>query len=584
MDIWRALSLLGGVALFLYGMELLGAALKKLAGGRMQETLEKLTSSRVKGFMLGLITTAVIQSSSATTVMVLGFINSGLMQIGQACGVIIGANVGTTVTAWLLSTTGVSGTSIIANLLKPSSFVPVLALIGVAQRMFSKKESTRNVASILLGFSVLMFGMEVMSDAVEPLSSDPSFLNLVTMLSSPIAGLLMGVAMTAVLQSSSAAVGILQALSMTGVISFGTTVPILMGQNIGASMPVLISAIGAKRETKRTSLLYLLFNVFGAVLIMILYYVMCAFATDEFLHTAMNPLTIACLHTGCKALMTVVLLPLSDVMIRFTYLLVRETRTPEEDEILDERLFKTPAVAVEQSRRATMKMANTANDAFLNAVELLFAFHSDQAREVEQMEEKLDHYEDKLGTYLVKLADCPLTLADSREDTLLLHLIGDFERIGDHSVNIKEAAEELMSKKVSFSVEAESELKVLLRAVQDMLRMVIAAFAENDIPRAKCIEPLEQVVDDLTKEVKTRHIERLRAGKCTIELGFVLSDLTANLERVADHCSNIAAALIETSMGSMEMHDYTEHVTESAEFRELYRKYRKEYALPAVEK
>ncbi len=580
MDIWRILNLLGGVALFLYGMELLGVALKKLAGGKTQKKLEKLTSNRLKGFFLGLITTAVIQSSSATTVMILGFINSGLMKIGQACSVIIGANVGTTVTAWLLSTAGVSGTSVIANLLKPSAFVPVLALVGVGLRMFSKRDNMRNVASILLGFSVLMFGMEMMSDAVEPLSNDPLFLNLLTVFSGPLAGLLIGLMMTVVLQSSSAAVGILQALSMTGVISLGTTIPIIMGQNIGASMPVLISAIGSKRETKRTALLYLLFNVFGAVLIMALYFPLKAVLSRQIFDYIMDPFSIACLHTGCKALMTAVLLPLSNQLIRFTYILIPDSQAVEESALLDMRLIETPAVAVAQARETTLAMAKNAQTALLKANDLIFSWDTGEAAEVEHLEETLDHYEDKLGTYLVKLSDHSMTPADGREDALLLHMIGDFERIGDHAVNLKEAAEELFTKKTSFSEEAKDELLLLREAVQNLLSQAITAFSQKDVEGAKRVEPLEQVVDYLTKELKTRHIDRLRAGKCTIELGFIFMDIIGNLERVADHCSNIAAALIESSLGSMEMHDYTVHAVESDAFHNLYCRYLEQYALP----
>ena len=580
MDGWRILDLLGGIALFLYGMELLGAALKKLAGGRMQTTLEHLTSSRARGFLLGLVVTAVIQSSSATMVMVLGFINSGLMQLAQACGVIIGANVGTTVTAWLLSTAGVTGTGGALNFLKPSAFVPALAVIGILQRMLSKRERTRNIAAILLGFSVLMLGMEAMSGAVEPLSSDPAFLKLTGMFSSPIPGLMIGMAMTAVLQSSSAAVGILQALSMTGAISFSAAIPILMGQNIGASAPVLLSAIGGRRETKRAALMYLLFNVFGAAIVMAAYWPARALVSG--MDAAVNPLSLAWLHTGSKLLMTAILMPASGAMMYIAHLLIPDRDAAEAGDALDERLLETPAVALEQCRKMALGMAEAARRALMSGMALLKEWSDERAREVDRLEERLDRDEDGLGTYLVRLSDCALSPAESRENALLLHLIGDFERIGDHAVNLKEAAEELREKRIQFSEEAAAELDVLMRAVRDLLDAAIGAFAEGDTARARRVEPLEQVVDDLTKELKSRHIDRLRGGKCTIELGFVLADAAANLERVADHCSNVAAALIETALGSMDLHDYTEHVGESAEFREQYHKDRAEYALPAA--
>ena len=581
MDIFDVLAMLGGLALFLYGMDMMGKGLERQAGNRLQAILEKLTANPAKGFLLGLATTAVIQSSSATTVMVVGFVNSGLMQLHQACGVIMGANVGTTVTAWILSLSGIEGESLLLRLLTPSAFSPVLALAGAVMYLFFRRDRVKNAGAILLGFAILMFGMETMSGAVEPLAGDPGFARLFTMFSNPILGVLTGAVLTAVIQSSSASVGILQALSATGAVTYASAIPIIMGQNIGTCVTALIASIGASRNAKRAAFIHLYFNILGVAIFLSLY----ALADVLFgLPLTAEPATelgIAVVHTCFNLLATAILLPFSRQLEKLACLTVRDGADDNSPSVaLDVRLLNTPAVAVEQSRRVTVDMARTARKALNAALALVGRYESGGAEAIGKLEDRLDRYEDSIGAYLVKLSERELTAEDSRESALLLHMIGDFERIGDHAVNVVEAAQELHEKKIRFSDSAWRELRVLTNAVTDVLTMAVRAFETGDLALARQVEPLEQVVDELTREVKNRHVDRLQSGTCTIQQGFVLADLTNLCERVADHCANIAAALIEHAQGGFEMHGYTGRAAASADFQASFDAFQGKYRLP----
>lgn len=579
MDIFNVLTMLGGLALFLYGMDLMGKSLERMAGSRLQNILERLTAKPMMGFLLGLAVTAVVQSSSATTVMVVGFVNSGLMKLHQACSVIMGANVGTTVTSWILSLSGLEGDSFLVQLLKPTSFSPILALAGVGMHMFCKRDKIRNIGSVLLGFAILMTGMDTMSGAVKPLANVPEFTRLFTLFSNPILGVLTGAVLTAVIQSSSASVGILQALSATGAVTYASAIPIIMGQNIGTCVTALISSIGANRSARRTAFIHLYFNIIGVAVFLILYLLVNAIYPLPFAGDPINGLGIAVVHTCFNLLATATLLPFSRQLEKLACLTVPDDKKAEPIATLDERLMATPSVAVEQSRRVSIDMSHAAKDALFSAMQLVGSYAAAPFAEIEALEDRVDNYEDLLGSYLVKLSSCDLNDADSHEASMLLHLIGDFERISDHAVNIAEAAQELGEKKLSFSDAAFEEIHVLFSAVSEVIELSMSAFETGSIDLARRVEPLEQVVDDLTKELKRRHIDRLQSGTCTIELGFILSDLSTNCERVADHCSNIAAALIEGAQGSFEMHGYTGRATESPDFRLSYQEYRGKYAL-----
>ena len=584
MSVFNVLSLLGGLAMFLYGMDLMGKSLERQAGNRLQGILEKLTSNPAKGFLLGLAVTAIIQSSSATTVMVVGFVNSGIMKLHQACSVIMGANVGTTVTSWILSLSGIEGESMLMQLLKPTSFTPVLALVGIIMHMFIRKDSAKNIGSTLLGFAILMFGMEAMSDAVKPLADVPEFTRLFTLFSNPILGVLAGALLTAAIQSSSASVGILQALSATGSITYASAIPIIMGQNIGTCVTALISSVGANKNARRTAFIHLYFNVIGVAAFLALYLTADAIFTLPFTDSTVNGMGIAVVHTAFNLTATALLLPFSRVLEKLACMTIRDRAAAEEEKVatLDDRLLHTPAVAVEQTRRVSLDMARTANLAIESAFDVLSHYSVTGADNVQALETRLDQFEDLLGTYLVKLSACELSQSDSRETTKLLHMIGDFERLGDHALNISESAQELHDKKLSFSESAQRELSVLMAAIREVLSLAVRAFESGDVALARRVEPLEQVVDDLTKELKSRHIDRLQSGICTIQMGFVLSDLTNNCERVADHCSNIAATVIETAQGDLGVHGYTAEVEASAAYRELCGEYRRKYALPGA--
>lgn len=592
MNIFGILSMIGGLALFLYGMDAMGAGLSKLSGGRMERLLEKLTSKRIMAVLLGAGVTAVIQSSSATTVMVVGFVNSGIMKLNQAVGIIMGANIGTTITSWLLSLTGIQGSSFVLQMLKPSSFSPILAVIGVGLIMFTKNEKKKDIGSIFIGFSILMYGMEAMSGAVAPLADNEKFTGILTMFSNPLLGLLAGTILTAVIQSSSASVGILQALCATGAVNFSTALPIIMGQNIGTCITAIISSIGTSKNAKRTAAVHLFFNITGTIIFMVVFYTLNVFVHFQFLNTAASPAGIAVIHSLFNIGATILLFPFANLLEKMAILVIpdkeSEMEEMEEEKInpdlarLDERFLDKPGFAMEECHSVAINMARKSQKAMNLAIDLLGEYSDRTADRVEKLENQIDQYEDALGTYLVKLSGRELSIKDSRVLSVLLHCIGDFERISDHAVNIRDAAVEMHKKDLKFSEKAKQELRVFSNAIRDILDRAVMAFETGDVELAKEVEPLEQVVDALNKEEKQRHINRLRTGTCTIELGFILSDISTNFERAADHCSNIAVCLLQVDEGGFDTHEYLDILKEenSEEFQHEYMELSERYALP----
>lgn len=592
MNIFGILSMIGGLALFLYGMDAMGAGLSKLSGGRMERLLEKLTSKRIMAVLLGAGVTAVIQSSSATTVMVVGFVNSGLMKLNQAVGIIMGANIGTTITSWLLSLTGIQGSSFVLQMLKPSSFSPILAVIGVGLIMFTKNEKKKDIGSIFIGFAILMYGMEAMSGAVAPLADNEKFTGILTTFSNPLLGLLAGTILTAVIQSSSASVGILQALCATGAVNFSTALPIIMGQNIGTCITAIISSIGTSKNAKRTAAVHLFFNITGTIIFMVVFYTLNVFVHFQFLNTAASPAGIAVIHSLFNIGATILLFPFANLLEKMAIFVIpdkeSEMEEMEEEKInpdlarLDERFLDKPGFAMEECRSVAINMARKSQKAMNLAIDLLGEYSDKTADRVEKLENQIDQYEDALGTYLVKLSGRELSIKDSRVLSVLLHCIGDFERISDHAVNIRDAAVEMHKKDLKFSEKAKQELRVFSNAIRDILDRAVMAFETGDVELAKEVEPLEQVVDALNKEEKQRHINRLRTGTCTIELGFILSDISTNFERAADHCSNIAVCLLQVDEGGFDTHEYLDILKEenSEEFQHEYMELSERYALP----
>ncbi len=589
MDFFDLLSMIGGLALFLYGMNLLGDGLAKASGGRMEMILEKLTNNPIKAVLMGAAVTAVIQSSSATTVMVVGFVNSGIMKLQQAVGIIMGANIGTTVTSWILGLSGIESDAFFVKLLKPSSFAPVLALIGVAIIMFSKSEKKKNVSLILIGFAILMTGMDTMSAAVKPLRDVPEFTSILTKFSNPIAGMLAGVVLTAVIQSSSASVGILQALCATGAVSFGAAIPIIMGQNIGTCVTAMISSIGAKKNARRAALIHLYFNVIGTVAFMVGFYILHAIIKFPFMNEAADAWGIAVVHSVFNVCATLVLLPFSKGLVKLATLSVPDdteeapkTHAETVLSILDPRFLDVPSLAVEQARNAADEMAALAEEAMNTAMGLLTEYNKEKAKKVVELEREVDIFEDQIGTYLVKVSSKDLSEKDSHILSVILHAIGDFERISDHARNVMEAAKEMHDKDLVFSEKAQAELDVFKSAIHDIVRMAMLSFVENDLSIAKQVEPLEEVIDSLNLEIKARHVKRLRKGKCTIELGFILSDITTNFERVSDHCSNIAVCLLEVNEDEFDTHAYVRAMKKdnNMDFKSKVAAYQKRYQLP----
>ena len=580
MDFFDALTLLGGLSLFLFGMNLMGNSLEKCAGSSLKVLLSKLTSRKILGFLTGLGVTAVIQSSSATTVMVVGFVNSGLLSLRQAIGVIMGANVGTTVTAWILSLTGLDGESFFIRLLEPTSFSPVLALIGVGLTMMAKSERKKDVGMILLGFAVLMFGMDTMSGAVAGLQDVPEFQSIFLMFTNPVLGVLAGAILTAIIQSSSASVGILQALSATGQVTYGAAIPIIMGQNIGTCVTAMISSVGANKNAKRAAVVHLLFNIIGTCVWLSVFYLINAVVHFDFVGNSIDQLGIAVVHTTFNVLCTALLFPFSGLLEKLACRLVRDDKVPEQIQILDERLLSTPPVAIGRCQEVAETMARISMDALRTGCRLIEHYDAKEAQAVRETEKEADQYEDMLGTYLVKLGRENLSERDNRQVSKLLHIIGDFERISDHAVNVVESAEEMRSKGLHFSPQAKQELNVLTSAVGEIMDLSLDAFLKDDPDLAVKVEPLEQVVDTLKEQLRNRHILRLQRGECTIELGFVWSDLLTDLERVADHCSNIAGCVIEMSHGSLDVHEYLDYIKGgSIAFQRAYNAYARKYAL-----
>lgn len=589
MDIFSVLTMVGGLALFLYGMQVMGDGLAKVSGGKLERILENLTSNLIKAVLLGTGVTAVIQSSSATTVMVVGFVNSGIMKLNQAVGIIMGANIGTTVTSWILSLSGLQGDNVFVKLCKPSSFSPLLAVIGVIFLLFIKDEKKKDIGAIMVGFAVLMFGMETMSDAVKPLANVPEFTGILTAFSNPVLGMIAGAVLTAIIQSSSASVGILQALCVTGAVSYGVAIPIIMGQNIGTCVTALLSSIGATKNAKRAAMVHLYFNIIGTVVFMVLFYTVNAVVGFSFLGTATNAAGIAVIHSLFNVFATMLLLPFGKGLEKLACLTIRDDVQPAEVEeerkelqLLDSRFLEKPAFAMEQSVHVANKMAEESKRTLFTAMDLLWNYTEDGAKKVGELENLVDQYEDELGTYLVKLSRQNLSVHDSHTLSIVLHCIGDFERISDHAINIMEAAQEMHDKKLIFSPKAEEELKVFSRAVQDIVEKAYAVFRDQDEKLAQKVEPLEAVVDELNQEVKKRHIRRLREGKCTIELGFILSDITTSLERVADHCSNIAVCVTQVREDTYDTHGYLNSVKneDSEIFRGLVLEEEEKYLLP----
>ncbi|MBQ3507947.1 MAG: Na/Pi cotransporter family protein [Clostridia bacterium] len=595
MGIFDVLTLVCGLALFLYGMDVMGDALKKSAGRKLKTILANLTSNKFKGFLLGLGVTAVIQSSSATTVMVVGFVNSGTMLLGQAVGVIMGANVGTAVTAWLTALNGIEGGADAlawTEWLKPDAWMPVLALIGICLIMFSKKSKGKDFGAILMGFAVLMVGMDLMSGAVGGLKNDEGFKSILTMFTNPILGVLAGTILTAIVQSSSASVGILQALSSTGAISLGAAIPIVMGQNIGTCVTAMISSMGAGKNGKRAALIHLYFNIIGVVFWLGMYYlvgwilnltnVFDVFTLAE--NTTINMWGIAATHTVFKLLSVLLMAPMTGLLEKLAIASIKgdDKKGDEYTDMLDDRLLDTPSVALERSRSVAGQMAVVSCQYLCNSIELFRAYDGKAADEIRNAESKVDIYEDVLGSYLVKLSSQSMDERDSHEVTKLLHIIGDLERISDHSVNLVDSAEEIKDKELVFSEEAKAELDVLYAAVTEIVTMTEQALNTSDLELAARIEPLEQVIDDLRDDIKIHHIHRLKKSECTVEHGFVLSDILTNLERVSDHCSNIGGCLIEMAKNdTLDLHDYIHRVhLGGMEYKELFTEYKSKYALP----
>ena len=585
MYILKIISLLGGLALFLFGMDIMGKALERQVGGKLQTVLAKMSSTVIRGFLLGMAVTAVIQSSSATTVMVVGFVNSGIMTLKQAVGVIMGSNVGTTITSWILSLTALEGDSFLVQIFKPTTLAPLMGTVGIILFMFTKSERNHGIGTILLGFMALMTGMDLMGDSMDFLAEEAWFADLMVSFSNPILGILAGAVLTAVIQSSSASVGILQSMCATGVITAGTALPIILGQNIGTCVTAMISTVGANRNARRTAMVHLYFNLVGVALFALVFYGVGMFYPWQFLNDTINEFDIALIHTGFNLLTTAVMLPLHGVLEKLAILTVRDNKQPQQTELLDARLLATPAVAVQRAKEIADRMAQVSAEAVHLAIDMTKKYDEKTDARIKELEETSDHYQDALGTYLVKLSGANLAINDNRTLNTLLYSISDLERIADHAILLSKAGAEIAQKKIDFSPQAKSELAVLERAVTDVVDRTVEAFTSNDMSLAAKVEPQEQVVDGLVREVKSRHVRRLRDGMCSTEYGFVLEDLLTSYERIADHCSNVAVEMLQVAEGKLEAHEYlgalkSGQLDESAKYSERFRKYRKRYSFP----
>ncbi|MBO5252575.1 MAG: Na/Pi cotransporter family protein [Clostridia bacterium] len=588
MDIFSVITLFGGLAFFLYGMHVLSTSLEKMVGGKLESVLRSMTSNRFKALLLGMGITIAIQSSSAMTVMLVGLVNSGIMSLSQSIGVIMGSNIGTTATAWILSMSGISSENVFVQLLKPSNFSPIVALIGIVLIMFIKGDKKKDVGSVCVGFAILMFGMDLMGDSVKPLADMPQFKEIILMLNNPIVALLVGTIITAIIQSSAASLGILQSLALTGSITFNMAFQIILGQNIGTCITALLSSIGTSKNAKRVTAVHILFNCIGSLIFLIAFYSVDAVVHFAFTNAPISAVMIAVVHSIFNVVTTFLLLPFCGVLEKLANLIVRDKKSAAVEEktehhiLLDERILRSPSFAIAECRNVTCKMAELVRDTIVSAVGLLSKFDEDVALEVEKNESIVDQYEDKLGSFLVKISAKDLSHDDSNDVSQLLHTIGDFERISDHAVNLVRVAREIHEKNLQFSEKATEELRIITNAILEILDITTDAFVDNDMRQAIEVEPLEQVIDGLKAELKKRHIRRLQEGKCTIELGFVHSDILTNYERISDHCSNIAVCMIQIQEDSMDMHSYTNEVKSSGEpsFTKYYNRFYDRYVLP----
>lgn len=589
MNFFDLLSMVGGLALFLFGMHVLSEGLEKVSGGKLEKILENLTSNRFKAVLLGAGVTAVIQSSSATTVMVVGFVNSGIMKLSQAIGIIMGANIGTTATSWILSLTGIEGSNFFIKMLKPMSFSPILAMIGIVFIMFLKNEKKKDLGMIFVGFAVLMYGMDAMSDAVAPLKDVPEFANLFVMFKNPILGMIVGALVTAIIQSSSASIGILQALCATGSISYAAALPIIMGQNIGTCITAMMSSVGTTKNARRAAVVHLLFNLLGTIIFMTGFYAIHAVVNFAFLENAANETGIAVIHTAFNVVATLILLPLAGVLEKLSLMIVKKDEEEERQEAeqaafvrMDERFLNTPAFALEQVNTYAVKMAEITKESLDQAIQLFFKYDKDIAKEIQRKEQLVDRYDDEIDSYLVKLSGKNLSVKDTRKLNMIQHSIGDFERISDHALNLVEAAKAMHKKEQSFSAKALEELHIFSKAIADIVALSVSIFENEDAVAARQIEPFEEAIDVIQKEMKKRHTKRLRKGKCTVEMGFVLSDVTNNYERIADHCSNIAISIMQLEEDDTLAHEYVDNLqkSEGSEFDLRFKNYLKKYDLP----
>ena len=581
MDIFSVFTLCGGLAFFLFGMNTMSKSLEKMAGGKLERTLKRMTSSRLSSLLLGAGITIAIQSSSAVTVMLVGLVNSGVMQLGQTIGVIMGSNIGTTLTAWILSLSGIESGNVWVEMLKPEHFSPIVALVGILLIMVSKKQKRRDIGRILMGFSILMYGMELMSGAVSPLADMPEFSSILTAFRNPLLGVLVGAVFTGVIQSSAASVGILQALAMTGSITYGMAIPIIMGQNIGTCVTAILSSIGVNRNAKRVAAIHISFNIIGTVVCLLLFYGVGSVIPFGFLDDRAGAVSIALCHTIFNLFTTVILLPFSSKLEKLACILVRTDSQHEEFAFLDPLLLRTPGAAINECTAKVGEMSRLTRRNFLLALEQLKAYSADREAEILANEDKLDIYEDRLGDYLVQVSRHGLSGDNSRQVSRLLHCIGDFERIGDHALNVQESAQELHDKQLIFSDSAKRELEVLLGALRDIMEIAFTCFADNDPDKATHVEPLEETIDRLIEEIRLRHTERLQSGVCTIQLGFILNDLLTNLERTSDHCSNIAVCVIETNRRDVDAHAYLHNIKQDSRFVQDLQTDMNRYTLPA---
>lgn len=590
MDIFSVISLFGGLALFLYGMHAMSAGLERLSGSKLQSTLQRMTAHTSTSLIFGAVITIAIQSSSALTVMLVGLVNSGIMQLEQTVSVILGGNIGTTLTAWILSLSGISGDSIFINLLKPENFSPIVALIGTIMIMVSKTQKRKDIGGVFVGFAILMYGMTLMSSSVAPLADMPEFTSILTAFNAPLLGVLVGLVFTGIIQSSAASVGILQALSLTGCITYGMTIPLVMGLNIGTCATALLSSIGTTKNARRVAVVHITGKVIGTLFCLAVFYGLNAIIGFDFIDSPVTAGEVALCHTVFNVITTIILLPIRSVLIRISRLIVRGEEEEASEVFLDERLLNTPGLAVHECYNMAVRMGDIARDTVFMAMELLPNYDIEKAADVKTRENELDLYEDKLGSFLVKLSSSALSYGDSANVSKLLHNIGDFERIGDHALNIRQSAKEMHEKGLTFSEHAREEIDLLFSALREIITLAMDSFADDDLDKAARVEPLEQVIDVLIAQIKRKHIERLQAGRCTIELGFILNDILNNCERISDHCSNIAVCVTEIDRGEFDTHEYLNTIKSGndarykADFADYAKKYEIKYANPSVHK